>query len=284
MKLKSIFRNALFVLALTLTFPQVGTAAFQLPWSTTFDCPEWNQRLGLSTSIVNCDGISGYGAWTTSNGNVEQITAEANFPGGGGGRGQRHWIGPGGANNSGSLSIRFSSVQPEIYIRWYQRYQKGFKLSGVREQKWLYSREPVQRPYLGWYNDDEVRAVDSRTTTVGPGSGGWKTFVGKGDMVSDGDWHWIEVHLKMDTNGSNGVVRIWMGHAGHAGTLVLNANNVNWGTGAGWQEFAIPENLGFADNTQDMYHDIDDIAVRTTGPIGPIGGGGPNPPVNLQVR
>src|SRR5688500_1127099 len=89
--------------------PVPALALINLPWSTTFNCPEWNQSLGLLASIVKCNGLAGGGAWTSSAGSKEQITSAANNPSGGGGRGQRSWIGDGVNNGSGGMSVSFLS-------------------------------------------------------------------------------------------------------------------------------------------------------------------------------
>jgi hypothetical protein len=105
------------VLVWTTLFAPAADAAVPLPWSTTYNCPDWKQSDGLYPPAINCDGLTGYGDWTTSDGKEEQITAAANYPGGGG-KGQRHWLGDPLANNSGGTKIEWTSPQPEIWIRW----------------------------------------------------------------------------------------------------------------------------------------------------------------------
>src|SRR5881296_3316998 len=71
----------------------VGAAS--LLWQTTFNCPkDWTQSMGLADALVCAagDGISGSGAWTSTGHPLgDEITLAANNPGGGGGRGFRHW-------------------------------------------------------------------------------------------------------------------------------------------------------------------------------------------------
>ena len=100
-------------------------AAVDLPWSTTYDCLEWDQSQGSPS----CDGLALGGGWTCE-GLGEQITSDANYPNGAGGKGQRHWKGDGIDNvTSGGLSLAFQTPQKELWIRWYMRYEEGFKWS-----------------------------------------------------------------------------------------------------------------------------------------------------------
>lgn len=88
-------RNVILILAIALASPQVSEAAIDISsgfWSTTFNCPEQKQR---DAAWLTCDGLARYGDWTASTGQVEQITPLANMAAGGGGSGQRHWIGSG---------------------------------------------------------------------------------------------------------------------------------------------------------------------------------------------
>lgn len=53
-------------------------AAVDLPWSTTYNCPEWNQTQGG----LSCNGLQ-KALDGTCQGQGEQITQSANYPGGG---------------------------------------------------------------------------------------------------------------------------------------------------------------------------------------------------------
>ena len=70
-----------------------ANAAVSLPWSTTYNCPDWTQGdiyfTGTNSagqtwkaSPLDCDGVVNNGAWLTSSGSKEQITSSANYPGG----------------------------------------------------------------------------------------------------------------------------------------------------------------------------------------------------------
>jgi len=110
-----------------LAWPQASRAqSLPLVFQTTFNCPEWSQSNGLTdASVCNSgDGISGNGGWTTSGGSLDQITAAANYSGGGGGRGFRHWVGDGLNNTGGGIRVSWVGV-PEIWFRYYIRFQSS---------------------------------------------------------------------------------------------------------------------------------------------------------------
>ena len=55
---------ALIAVTTILYYPDNSFAAVNLPWSTTFNCPDWSQSLGIYN--VNCDGLAGDGNWTSA--------------------------------------------------------------------------------------------------------------------------------------------------------------------------------------------------------------------------
>lgn len=249
-------------------------ATITLPFSTTYDCAEQDQS---TVGWVNCDGLAKNGDWTTSNGSKEQITTAANYSGGGGGRGQRHWIGDSGpigptpsSNGSGSIRYSFAPVS-EIYIRYYVRFQQGLQLH-IQSQahKLIYTNlgyVDIKTSQFAFVNSGTGQSYTNSNTY------GWNDlFAGQPNCSSicdaDGQWHWFEMHLK--TGNGNGVAQVWID-----GALILNRSDVTISTSLTFDSFAIPENAGATTvNAQDMTEDIDDVAVRTTGPIGPLSGGG----------
>src|SRR4030066_420726 len=126
--LKSLhFVFIVLVLGWGVLFAPAAQAVVTLPWSTTYNCPDWTQ----SDGVPSCDGLLDYGGWTCDNGDgtreEEQITIAANYPSGGGGKGQRSWDGDGINNNSGATRLPLTNPQPELWIRFYMRYPLGFR-------------------------------------------------------------------------------------------------------------------------------------------------------------
>ena len=69
---------SVFIVLLNNASP--GYSAVTLPWSTTFNCADWQQNNTLS-----CDGTGAYGGWTCDGSHNDQITIAANNPSGSGG-------------------------------------------------------------------------------------------------------------------------------------------------------------------------------------------------------
>src|SRR5262245_57617789 len=97
-------------------------------WETTFNCNDWDQTKGLGEAQVclAADGIRGHGGWTSTAGNVDRITAAANNPTGGGGKGFRHVRGDGTNNGGGGIGVNLPSPLREMWLRFYMRYPVGF--------------------------------------------------------------------------------------------------------------------------------------------------------------
>lgn len=266
------------VLGLSLfLLPGSALAAINLPWSTTYNCPESDQFGWFGSIPLVCDGISRAGGWTT-NGLGEQITSPANYPGGGG-RGQRHWKGDGSNSNSGGTSVSFVTVQPELWIRWHMRYETGFKWNPLTYDKILYIHTATQSVDV----IVEFSGSDGFDLYAQGGSGhlscancGWNTIMG--GSTSNGQWSCYEVHIKMDTNGSNGIGEYWLN-----GVKKYSNSSANFGTKPGWGSILIGSNQYAPNNGRSMYVDFDDIAISNTGRIGCSGTTPPAAPQNLQL-
>jgi len=265
--------------------PAYALAAISLPFSTTYNCAEQNQLL---PGWVTCDGITPGGGWSTSLGSVEQITSGANYPGGGGGRGQRHMIGnsTGNTNGSGGVQYSFTAVHQEVFIRFYVRWQAGMKQGGTslpidKEQKIIYFAGGACGQSGGCYfaiHPGSLRFVVSGTPY--DGTWGWDNIMG--GAASDGQWRCMEVRLKNETSGSanDGIVQWWVD-----GTLRLNQTGIDMKGSTGFGGFNLPSNHQFTtlNPALDMFQDIDDVAISKTGRIGCIATTPPVAPQSLQL-
>jgi hypothetical protein len=248
----------------SLAWPQTSRAQVPFVFQTTFNCPDWDQRMGFSDANVcsKGDGISGYGGWATRpNGSVDQLTAAANNPAGGGGKGFRHWRGNGQNSNGGGLSITLPAPVTEMWVRFYMRYSSGFA--------WARGRPSYTKEH--YWNNGHVFGVQGPGSTwaiappVGapfPGTASWQNTMG--GLVGDGLWHCYEYHLRQ--NGANGIVEIWID-----GVQVLNNRMANLGS-TPYSSFILGSNQNqvVGADTADHFTDYDDIAISTTGYIGPI--------------
>ncbi len=255
--------TCLFVLLLCV----LGTPCFagvNLPWSTTYDCADWDNG-----DTINCDGLGSAGGWSCY-GNYEQITSAANNPNGGGGKGQRHWYGDGTNSGSGGSSVEFSA-QPEIWIRWYMRYPLGFTWSTS------YGNAPHYDKILLTFAGGEKRQIKLEGGGIGLGGGtvptptsggqGWANI--NGGATGDGQFHCYEVHIVAETGVNNGTFEVWID-----GVQVLSDTSADFGSSAGIDSIIIGSNQESPDNGGVVAVDYDDIAISNTGYIGLLGGGG----------
>jgi hypothetical protein len=250
----------------------------KLLFSTTFDCPEWKTSDGGHP----VPGMVMHGGWKTrpegssAGGHEEQVTADANFPGGGGGKGQRHWEGDGSNNNSGGIAVRLKQIEPELWIRWYMRYEKGFAWKNGRPYYdkilYIWGEEISVKGARGcqiipeWYGADQFSLSaqgsgdDFQCCKLGTG---WKTVMGSN--VSDGKWHCYEIHIKASSGGKkDGIGELWIDDVQR-----YSFKDAYLPT-KGWIYILFGSNQSEPENGRDMYVDYDDIAVSSEGRIGPL--------------
>jgi hypothetical protein len=151
------------------------------------------------------------------------------------------------------------------------RYENGFQWNPLTNQKILIVNNLAQNRTIIEYawSDETWVSVSNYGGYYASGTGnGWNTIMANGgtdangNKTSDGQWHLYEVHLKTDTNGSNGIAEMWID-----GVRRLSYSNAYFGS-VGFNDITIGEN-GFAPNNgRCMAVDYDDIVVSTTGPIG----------------
>ena len=211
------------VVAGVLAFVWIGSgitraATVPLTWQTTFNCSDWNQTMGLTAAQMNCDGMGGYGNWATSgHPSGDQITAAANNPAGGGGRGFRHWRGDGTNINGGGFSMNLPTALTEMWMRFYMRYQAGFQWSLLNYTKDVYFHDGTVLT-LGFHSANSwgVSVISPSVNLYG--NYGWQSVMG--NSTSDGLWHCYESHLKA---GPSGIAESWID-----GVLVHSNTNVSF--------------------------------------------------------
>lgn len=274
---------ALLALVLAATAAQAATI-----FSTTFsdaNCATWNQSMGLGDATVcqNGDGIEGYGPWTAPNHpNGDEIVAAANFSGGLGGKGFRHWSGNGMNSGGGSLNIYFPS-QTEMWVRYYVRHQLGFAWQGgpIYQKQIYVNSGAFSAPgtfYFGLHDSSVGGHVEVMSSVNQITSKTWVSL--QGGSTGDGTFHCIEVHAKMNNPGasSNGIMEVWVD-----GVKVYTNTAVQFSTttGATWQQFTLSnnENAPSSASNVDQATDFDDIVISNSGYIGTIGGGDVTAPV-----
>ena len=265
------FRKVLFACGLACfflaTYAHAYPPAITLPWSTTFNFPD-------IYNTANNDGM--YPPPQSSAyvlcGNMTQVSAAANYPGGGGGNGLRFWDGDGGNMHSSFPEVFFPSPQKELWFRWYMRYQQGYRWNPLNYAKHLYifTQSPSNAviPEYAWANKYRLGAQAIGAGASYTGNTGWQSLYG---TASDGSWHCYEVHIKMDTGQANGIAEFWIDGVNQASTGNANFSYGDTTAAQGWLHVDIKSNQSSPSNGTCMYVDYDDIAISTTGRIGPIG-------------
>lgn len=251
-------------------------ADITLPWSTTYDCADWSSY----NPQPNCApiGLEHFGGdqCPQSGGVYEQITSAANNPNGGGFKGQRHYLGDGRNILTGGTQVVLSPDQNEIWMRWYMRFPLGFAWTNplYHSFKVIYIDPLTALRIIFSYSYNDAFNFYCYNTLYSSSSAdgtGW-THVMSGN-TGDGLWHSYEIHLKMDTNGTDGIGEAWVD-----GVKLIDDHNANWVNGSGLKmhSIVIGHNAAYADNVNHGGSfctpvDFDDVAINNTGYIGPIG-------------
>jgi hypothetical protein len=246
--------------------------------NTSFDCNEWTQTSGADPCSPG-DSINTGGNWTTSSGKGDQITLAANNPLGTG-RGFRHWRGTGTNNNAGGIRITFTPTR-ELYVRWYARFSPGFAWTNgsPHYSKEVYFDVGSANTAIAEFASGNFQVHSLAGSQNIASSATWNAI--NGGSAGDGKFHCYEVYIKLDTNGSDGIVKLWS-----EGRLVGSFTGLNLGTRPAFDAFMLGSNQDYVTNG-DQYTDYDDVVVSLTGPIGPLGSSITTPkpaaPSNVQI-
>ncbi len=259
-----------------------------LPWSTSF---------GSSAATITYDGGAETevvdNLYTLENQSLSSyLSAAANHTGGTGSMGYRVPLSDGLNAASGiSLGLKFATPQPEFWMRFYVRYPDGFAWGTFDWHKWVYFGDAGSSDNRN-YNSmlfEPASGGAYRIIAMPSGTGGsyygdaspdwYDTFAG-GGTTSDGTWHYVEFHVKMDTSSSpyNGVAEYWIDGVKHLAVTNANFSGGETAARAGWTLFRFNTNQATPGNAGGIgspsYVDYDDVTISSTGYIGPIDGGG----------
>jgi hypothetical protein len=146
------------------------------------------------------------------------------------------------------------------------RFQSGFQWNPyLSEYKILYINVGLPTAIIVAYRgQDALGIVVNGYSYDSPSGNGWNTIMAngvtdaRGNKTSDGQWLLYEIHLKMDTNGANGVLEYWVDRVRR-----LYRTDVNYGAHAGWCYMAIGENHAWSGNGSAAYYvDYDDLSIN----------------------
>lgn len=290
----------LVVLVMTST-SDAENGGVTMPWSTSFmggpsdkdtNYPVGGWAIGTNNTVYN--NVNAGPSLSPPTGN--QVVRAANYPGGAGGRGWRRWVSGGSAYKStGSISVQLKD-EPEIWARWYMRWEAGFEWNkeGILFAKLVYIRPIGGGVIMGLLGPDGVSIMPARGGGTGkrgpnhhvyakdgtpadttPGCG-WNTMNPDGAKqpngynLGDDSWHAIEFHFKNQSGPGtfDGVWDLWID-----GVLKSHVTGINWDKDycPGVRSLQFMINQGTPTNPRPMYNDIDDMAISKTGPVGLIG-------------
>lgn len=281
------FITLVLLLLASTSYAATATPVSSFPWSTSFGNTSATITYDSGTEEEVIDHL-----FTLENQSLSSsLSAAANHTGGTGSMGYRVPISDGTNGSSGvCLGLKFQNPQPEFWMRFYVRYPTGFRWSSLDWHKWVYFGDNGTSDNRNYNSLIFEPAQDGafRIIAMPSGTGGsyygdasptwFDTFAG-GGTTSDGSWHYVEFHVKMDTTSSpyNGVAEYWIDGTKHM--IITNANFSGGETAArqGWTLFRFNTNQSSPNNSGGIgspsYVDYDDVVISTTGYIGPIGGG-----------
>ncbi|TAJ98444.1 MAG: hypothetical protein EPO39_18260 [Candidatus Manganitrophaceae bacterium] len=304
MKIKKLIFSASITVAITAAalffstshgLAADGVIIPPLPYQNTFDCPEAT----YSVPTLVCNFVPGQLAQNPTGpaGHYSQITSDANFPLGAGGRGFRQWIGLVKNESSPGFDYDFyygvgGREEKELWIRFYIRYQPGFTFGtdGAFGHKIVYlskSSSGTDSVYFAFLGTQLVM-TNGAAAAKSSGFGLWDFWNLSGRQTySDGSWHCSEIHIRTESSlgAANGMTEWWIDN-------VLRVSGSGFNTGsAGIPAFTFPSNNSASGTGDYIYLDIDDVAISKTGRIGcqyPYATMGttaaPQPPTNVQVK
>jgi hypothetical protein len=236
---------------------------------TSFECPTWVQNKPSAGSDPDpaCK-VHRSGDWQVNSTTPETITLAANNPKGPG-LGFRHWRNDGANSNGGGINVDLGRAYPELFIRFYMRYQSGFRWSSLNYTKELYlTPQGPGAAEIGFHGG--TAGGSTGVVGTGPRFGPYVEQVGRyvdagpgwgavmGGPVSDGQWHAYEIHIKAGT-ALNGVSEQWIDCVQRLPAVT----NVNWNTTNGWDGFMVGSNQATPANGAVMFTDYDDLVVAT---------------------
>ena len=241
-----------------------------LPFSYSFNTAEWQGGSSPAPPSPFELIVNAYDSTT-------QITSGANYSGGAGGRGLRVQVYNGSNQNSDIIGVSFDSAQKELWVRIYIRFPLGFKYDQsspygfYHKFLYLYDNEGKANTVLGHnYDRLEVYAVKGGQVVYADDFC-WNDLWGTGPQSSsNGQWHCLEYHVKMDTDSTDGVADLWVDGVKSTSLISssLNFSGGDAGIRDGWGSIGINVNQAAPNNASDSYVDYDEFAIRSDHYIG----------------
>ncbi|GAF78899.1 unnamed protein product, partial [marine sediment metagenome] len=188
--------------------------------------------------------------------------------------GQRHWFTTGNnINTSGSKAV-FSTPQKELWIRFYLLYETGtiwtsdFDVPAYDKIMYLHTGfagiDIISELYFNMYSlTAQSTGGDYYQVTTASGEG-WSTWTNGANLISDGEWHCVETHMKMDTDQTDGIGRIFIDGVLKEENLAVDYSDGNATAQLGWTDIDIGANQNMPADLR--YMDYDDIIIYNQTP------------------
>jgi len=199
--------------------------------------------------------------WETGTAPLDSVITAANYSGGRGGRGHRHYR-SGHNTMGGGLRIVLSSPQTHIWFRYMIRYSSGFTFSGgspTYTKDWY---DDSGNGFIigfqgGQYGYHVISGSQNYPSNIGGAPQAWSDWYPGG--TSDGSWKCVEGEM----NKSGGILRMWIDDVltmDRSGTSISSASDF---------DYMVTNNHDLV-TSSNSYTDYDDIAVSNIGRIGPL--------------
>lgn len=263
-------------LIFSTTFPTSAT----LESGITRTCHATNQKTPPSgwddTEICGSgDNITAHGGFVTlAHPNGDELTLSANFTGGAGGLGFRHWVADQHDNNGGGIKLKVGASNGgtppgNFYLRFYIRYMAGWTWGDVHAPDPDYSKDLYGLFTTGTFPNFTLGYhADHFWVWNGPGCGsqtlcsasntGWATT--QGAATGDGLFHCRQLHI--DNTGGVGAAVVQLIDDG---VTKISVTNGDFGSTGGLDELVIGSNLDWPLNgAGEGSMDYDDFAISVT--------------------
>ena len=230
MKLNGYLVAGVLLLASLCALPAFATITFQDGfWSSSFMCDDWVHDY---PSTLDCDGwetdldVCAGGADSipcagTDQSRGESILSSHNHAAGVSDSGaQVHYFytgadGQGVTNDrSGGLILRFPRILQEYWLRFYIYYPEEMAWGVAQGWKTIYFDNEGSN--AGWYfglplfPDSASFYFQTNETRVGEHNGYGNDWLESNQRQGFGRWIPVEIHFKNDTDGTDGVVQVWI--------------------------------------------------------------------------
>ncbi len=172
--------------------------------------------------------------------------------------GARFWVDDGTNVVTPKAKINLESAESEIWVRWYMRYQPGFA--------WSAGNPNYDKTIYFWENGPGGKSIlyehASGTFMILSGSVdfteipasptiSWQDVFG---TTSDGLFHMFEMHVKMDTDGTDGIAQAWID-----GVKVIDSATVDFNGMTGIKRGDFHSNQSSVSNGGPEYVDYSDM-------------------------